>query len=168
MQDFTGVPCVVDLVAMRDAITRLGGDPQTASTRWSHGARHRPLGHRRRLRPPGRLPGQRRPGVRAQSERYQLLRWAQQAFADFRSCRRTPGSVTRSTWSTCPGSSSPARAGRAGRLPRHLGRHGLPHPHGQRPRRTRLGGGRHRSRGGHARPADEHAHAAGAGDQVDR
>ncbi|WP_310497718.1 aconitate hydratase AcnA [Sandarakinorhabdus sp.] len=28
MQDFTGVPCVVDLAAMRDAITKLGGDPQ--------------------------------------------------------------------------------------------------------------------------------------------
>ncbi len=28
MQDFTGVPCVVDLAAMRDAITALGGDPQ--------------------------------------------------------------------------------------------------------------------------------------------
>ena len=28
MQDFTGVPCVVDLVAMRDAIIALGGDPQ--------------------------------------------------------------------------------------------------------------------------------------------
>ena len=27
MQDFTGVPCVVDLAAMRDAITNLGGDP---------------------------------------------------------------------------------------------------------------------------------------------
>src|SRR6185312_13713248 len=28
LQDFTGVPCVVDLAAMRDAITRLGGDAQ--------------------------------------------------------------------------------------------------------------------------------------------
>src|SRR5699024_10575521 len=28
MQDFTGVPCVVDLVAMRDAMSDLGGDPQ--------------------------------------------------------------------------------------------------------------------------------------------
>src|SRR6202012_3213394 len=28
MQDFTGVPGVVDLAAMRDGITRLGGDPQ--------------------------------------------------------------------------------------------------------------------------------------------
>ncbi|MEM1166763.1 MAG: aconitate hydratase AcnA [Planctomycetota bacterium] len=28
LQDFTGVPCVVDLAAMRDAMKRLGGDPQ--------------------------------------------------------------------------------------------------------------------------------------------
>jgi len=28
MQDFTGVPCVVDLAAMRDAVKRLGGDPR--------------------------------------------------------------------------------------------------------------------------------------------
>jgi aconitate hydratase len=28
MQDFTGVPAVVDLAAMRDAIAKLGGDPQ--------------------------------------------------------------------------------------------------------------------------------------------
>ncbi|MDW8258735.1 MAG: aconitase family protein, partial [Gammaproteobacteria bacterium] len=27
MQDFTGVPCIVDLAAMRDAIRKLGGDP---------------------------------------------------------------------------------------------------------------------------------------------
>ena len=27
LQDFTGVPCVVDLAAMRDAMTKLGGDP---------------------------------------------------------------------------------------------------------------------------------------------
>lgn len=28
MQDFTGVPAVVDLAAMRDGIKALGGDPQ--------------------------------------------------------------------------------------------------------------------------------------------
>src|SRR5690242_9509768 len=28
LQDFTGVPCIVDLVAMRDAMTALGGDPR--------------------------------------------------------------------------------------------------------------------------------------------
>src|SRR3979409_1094982 len=27
MQDFTGVPCVVDLAPMREAVTELGGDP---------------------------------------------------------------------------------------------------------------------------------------------
>ncbi|WP_369028883.1 aconitase family protein, partial [Nocardia farcinica] len=27
MQDFTGVPCVVDLATMREAVTTLGGDP---------------------------------------------------------------------------------------------------------------------------------------------
>ena len=28
LQDFTGVPCVVDLAAMRDGIIALGGDPE--------------------------------------------------------------------------------------------------------------------------------------------
>src|SRR5690606_19886256 len=28
LQDFTGVPAIVDLAAMRDAVTQLGGDPQ--------------------------------------------------------------------------------------------------------------------------------------------
>jgi Aconitase A len=28
MQDFTGVPCVVDLATMREAVSELGGDPQ--------------------------------------------------------------------------------------------------------------------------------------------
>ena len=33
MQDFTGVPAIVDLAAMRDAMEELGGDPRR-STRW--------------------------------------------------------------------------------------------------------------------------------------
>ena len=36
LQDFTGVPCVVDLAAMRDAVVKLGGDPtqhQSADSR---------------------------------------------------------------------------------------------------------------------------------------
>ena len=28
LQDFTGVPCAVDLAAMRDAMVKMGGDPQ--------------------------------------------------------------------------------------------------------------------------------------------
>ncbi len=84
MQDFTGVPCVVDLVAMRDAIIALGGDP-------------------RRINPliPGELVidhsvivdmfGQ--DGAFATNaalefernqERYQVLRWAQHAFTNFK------------------------------------------------------------------------------------
>jgi len=31
MQDFTGVPCVVDLATMREAVVELGGDPQQIS-----------------------------------------------------------------------------------------------------------------------------------------
>src|SRR3989441_5833392 len=31
MQDFTGVPAVVDLAAMRDAMARMGGDPKTVN-----------------------------------------------------------------------------------------------------------------------------------------
>ena len=33
LQDFTGVPCVVDLAAMRDAMDDLGGDPDRAPER---------------------------------------------------------------------------------------------------------------------------------------
>ena len=31
LQDFTGVPCVVDLAAMRDALAKLGADPKKAN-----------------------------------------------------------------------------------------------------------------------------------------
>lgn len=33
MQDFTGVPCVVDLATMREAVTEMGGDPSKVN-RW--------------------------------------------------------------------------------------------------------------------------------------
>jgi aconitase A len=35
LQDFTGVPCVVDLAAMRDAMKNLGGDPAQINPRCS-------------------------------------------------------------------------------------------------------------------------------------
>jgi aconitate hydratase len=50
LQDFTGVPCVVDLVAMRDAMAALGGDPQQINPLDPGRAGDRPLGDRRRLR----------------------------------------------------------------------------------------------------------------------
>jgi aconitate hydratase len=45
MQDFTGVPAVVDLAAMRDAMAALGGDPKKINPLCQRRSRHRPLGH---------------------------------------------------------------------------------------------------------------------------
>ncbi len=55
LQDFTGVPAVVDLAAMRDAMKRLGGDPDARSTRccrssWSSTTRCRSTSSARRTR----------------------------------------------------------------------------------------------------------------------
>ncbi len=84
LQDFTGVPCVVDLAAMRDAMAEMGGDP----------ARINPLvpvdlviDHSVQVDQFGSdaafLINVDREYER-NGERYALLRWAQQAFADFR------------------------------------------------------------------------------------
>ena len=66
MQDFTGVPAVVDLAAMRDAMVALGGDPQKINPLVPGRSRHRPLGHRRRVRHADGLRPQRRARIRAQ------------------------------------------------------------------------------------------------------
>ena len=83
MQDFTGVPCVVDLVAMRDAMTDLGGDPKKINPLIpgelviDHSMIADAFGTPEAL------------GINAQlefernEERYQLLRWAQESFSDF-------------------------------------------------------------------------------------
>jgi hypothetical protein len=49
MQDFTGVPAVVDLAAMRDGIWRSAAIPEDQPAGAGR-SRHRPLGHRRRVR----------------------------------------------------------------------------------------------------------------------
>ncbi len=56
MQDFTGVPAVVDLAAMRDGIIGLGGDRAEDQPAEPGRPRHRPLGDDRRIRHPPRLP----------------------------------------------------------------------------------------------------------------
>jgi len=43
LQDFTGVPAVVDLAAMRDAMKRLGGDPTLINPLQTGGVGNRPL-----------------------------------------------------------------------------------------------------------------------------
>lgn len=84
MQDFTGVPCVVDLATMREAVAALGGDP----------ARINPLApaemvidHSVQIDVAGRADAfQRNVELEYQRnhERYQFLRWGQTAFDDFK------------------------------------------------------------------------------------
>ena len=80
MQDFTGVPCVVDLVAMRDAIAALGGDPRKinplipAELVIDHSIIADVFGRADAFGRNAELEFQRN------KERYQLLRWAQRSF----------------------------------------------------------------------------------------
>ena len=84
LQDFTGVPCVVDLAAMRDAMAELGGDPAKinplvpADLVIDHSVQVDQFGSDAAF-----LINVDREYDR-NGERYALLRWAQQAFGDFR------------------------------------------------------------------------------------
>ena len=51
MQDFTGVPAVVDLAAMRDAMVKLGARPGQDQPAQPRRPGHRPLRHGRLFRP---------------------------------------------------------------------------------------------------------------------
>ncbi|MEP6560149.1 MAG: aconitase family protein, partial [Nakamurella sp.] len=83
MQDFTGVPCVVDLVGMRDAMTALGGDPAKINPLIptelviDHSVIADAFARPDAFRINADLEFSRN------RERYQLLRWAQNAFDDF-------------------------------------------------------------------------------------
>ncbi len=84
LQDFTGVPCVVDLAAMRAAMKRLGGDPKKInplvpvdlvidlSVQVDFFGTHQALEQNVDLE------------FRRNAERYAFLRWGQQAFDNFR------------------------------------------------------------------------------------
>jgi aconitate hydratase A / 2-methylisocitrate dehydratase len=84
LQDFTGVPCLVDLAAMREAMTALGGDParvnplRPAELIIDHSVIADYFGRSDALA--------RNIGLeyRRNSERYAFLRWGQQAFAGLR------------------------------------------------------------------------------------
>jgi aconitate hydratase len=84
MQDFTGVPCVVDLAAMRDAMSALGGDPGLinplvpADLVIDHSVQVDRFGG------PDAFAANVEREYERNQERYMLLRWAQQAFRDFR------------------------------------------------------------------------------------
>ena len=84
MQDFTGVPAVVDLAAMRDGIIALGGDPQKVNPLVpvdlviDHSVMVDDFGHSDSLQRNVSIEFERN------GERYAFLRWGQEAFENFR------------------------------------------------------------------------------------
>jgi aconitate hydratase len=84
LQDFTGVPAIVDLAAMRDAMKRLGGDPkkinplQPVELVIDHSVQVDEAGSSHAFAANAELEFQRN------RERYAFLRWGQNAFDNFR------------------------------------------------------------------------------------
>ena len=84
MQDFTGVPCIVDLATMREAVTALGGDPSKinplspAEMVIDHSVIADLFGREDALERNVEIEYERN------GERYQFLRWGQTAFNDFK------------------------------------------------------------------------------------
>ncbi|MBD8024089.1 aconitate hydratase AcnA [Microbacterium gallinarum] len=84
MQDFTGVPCIVDLATMREAVTALGGDPNKinplspAEMVIDHSVIADLFGREDALERNVEIEYERN------GERYQFLRWGQTAFDDFK------------------------------------------------------------------------------------
>jgi aconitate hydratase len=84
MQDLTGVPAVVDLAAMRDAMKNLGGDPEKINPLAEvdlvidHSVMVDNFGHKDSFKKNVVREYERN------GERYAFLRWGQQAFANFR------------------------------------------------------------------------------------
>ena len=84
MQDFTGVPCIVDLATMREAVSALGGDPDKinplspAEMVIDHSVIADLFGREDALERNVEIEYERN------GERYQFLRWGQTAFDDFK------------------------------------------------------------------------------------
>src|SRR4026208_1538963 len=93
LQDFTGVPAVVDLAAMRDGITRQAGDPnrvnplQPVELVIDHSVQVDYFGQANAFQLNAELEFSRN------KERYAFLRWGQNAFANFRLVPPDPGIV---------------------------------------------------------------------------
>jgi len=93
LQDFTGVPCVVDLAAMRDALTRMGADPKKANPLIpvdlviDHSVQVDQFGNSGAFAANALLEYQRN------GERYAFLRWGQSAFRNFRAVPPDTGIV---------------------------------------------------------------------------
>jgi len=93
LQDFTGVPAVVDLAALRSAMVRMGGDPKKINPLVQcdlvidHSVQVDQFGSEDALQFNVQKEFERN------LERYQLLRWAQQAFQNFRAVPPATGIV---------------------------------------------------------------------------
>ncbi len=100
LQDFTGVPAVVDLAAMRSAVGRLGGDVTRINPLVpvdlviDHSVQVDQFGTQRSFFFNVEMEYKRN------SERYALLRWAQESFQNFRVVPPAPASSTRSISNT--------------------------------------------------------------------
>src|SRR3984893_1108658 len=131
LQDFTGVPCVVDLAAMRDAIVRLGGSAERVNPL---NPAELVIDHSVQVDEYGTA------GARAAHHRHRSPGKPRVSRArDFRHRRRR----------------------HPPRLPGHTRRHRFSHHHDQRPGCARLGRGWDRSRGRDAGPGRDHADPAG-------
>ena len=160
MQDFTGVPCVVDLAAMRDAMSALGGDPGLinplvpADLVIDHSVQVDRFGDQ------GAFAANVEREYERNRERYMLLRWAQQAFRDFRAVPPGTGIVHQVNLEfLSPVVQAREVDGELRGLPGHPGRNRLAHHDDQRRRRARLRRRGHRGRGGAPGPAALAAHA---------
>ncbi len=93
LQDFTGVPCVVDLAAMRDALAKLGADPKKANPLIpvdlviDHSVQVDKFGTKDAFQANALIEFQRN------QERYSFLRWGQSAFENFRAVPPDTGIV---------------------------------------------------------------------------
>ena len=84
MQDFTGVPCIVDLATMREAVAELGGDPDRINPL---APAELVIDHSVQIDVAGRADAfERNVALEYERnvERYQFLRWGQTAFDDFK------------------------------------------------------------------------------------
>jgi len=84
LQDFTGVPCVVDLAAMRSAMSRLGGDPKRINPLIPVDLVIDHSVQVDRFATPDALELNMQMEMARNRERYEFLRWGQKALANFR------------------------------------------------------------------------------------
>ena len=155
LQDFTGVPCVVDLAAMRDAIAKLGGDTSKINPLVpvhlviDHSVMVDEFGHPKAFEQNVEIEYYRN------GERYDFLKWGSKSLDNFKAV--PPGTgichqvnlehIAQAVW-TSTGADGATIA-----YPDTCVRHRQPHDDDQRARRIGLGRRRDRGGGGDARPA---------------